>query len=250
MNNRKKQLSAFLSVGALWLAAPAAASAGRDLLSYGGTECHEAVALFDVDADRVRPYVPSDYALGTFGVGEPKVAASVAGLACEKFEVDGQPSAPWKMAWLSVQVRPPDRSYFNNYLIWGPTQNAGLHSRLAGLGLGERGYLGRLSIDSEIGELQSSSVMTVPWSYSPHTLRVETAGPFSAPLARGFTIWRSGSHGNVVINGQIANERLQAGTATVTAAPGSPLARIIGSERVTGAALISTFEFTATVGPA
>jgi hypothetical protein len=251
---------AILILAVLAAAIPASASAQQSArgFTWAGT-CTEPIFTTYIDTAVADKYVPDRFEVKESAPG--KVLFGVTAGDCHDFSVNGAPHGSYRFSEAVVQIEPPDGSQplgTHFYNLWQVVDSATLRAQWTSLGTyGAR--VDALAVETDVGALASTGEVVVPWEGAPHRLTVETGGP-QTPIGNsdfdpeGGNGWHLGPHGRVQIDFSLGSYSpsqprwAQAGTATLEAPAGSPVAELLGAEegrgaKATGAGIITRFSF-------
>lgn len=167
--------------------------------AWTGTGCVEVAAFLELDAERVRTFVPDKFVIP--GEQSGRVALSIAAvLECADFTVDGESVGPGWVSDTGVPIEAPDGSDGNHYYhLWALTNVTAIAERAAGVGLAG-GLVPDRAASVELagaGPLRAGSASErIPWSEGPWALDIEVVGAAVAPLDVP-TWWHLGERGLV-----------------------------------------------------
>jgi hypothetical protein len=230
-------------------AIPATASAAGPKpsgYSYSGS-CEQVGAFVPADADAVRRHVPAGWPL--YDVGG-KAIVLVTGGSCRD-AIDGGPQGvDNRFGLVAAASGPPDARLGagEGYDIWWLHSNPAEVRMFRRAGFYSRGLRSTsVAVRSGLGTLEG--VAEVPWSRSAFTVRVDASAVWAPPFELTSYHWHANSYGLSLLKPHHTGFTVAGGTGEVTAAPGSPLAAMLGATHATGLGMIARFDFSATIGP-
>ena len=162
--------------------------------------------------------------------------------------VNGGPASTTTLTGVAAFVRPPDGSpgvQAYDILMTADRRDYVRAHRALGLlqGLVRVGFE-RTTVAGPVLDIAANT----PWRYSPYrwTLAALAPPPLGIPLTT--VHWQDGSRGRVLIEYDHTDLIVTLGIGSLSAAPGSPLAQLLGTDRVqTAAGAIIQFSYTGTV---
>lgn len=223
-----------LAVVAL-LSAPAAlgkpgAPTGREF-SMEADDCDEVQIAVPVPLENAQAELPPGFVAAERAPGIGRVAISVR--RCQAMSVNEVPTESEKflLAEVGVFLETPPGASLEFYQLWGLSTVDTLSSRMTHLGL-EGGLVTGMSLDlTALG-----GAVSVPWPTSTYDYSVNAPGPAVIDFpGTTFTWWHDGPRGRIRSVYTFPDEKVRIPfVGTINAAPGSPLADLLGSTQAVG----------------
>lgn len=224
------------------------AQIGQELVSASSqvtfAGCTEFAGIGFVPRAKARALVPAEYELS----GDESNAVIVVRVAdCDEVSVSGRQPKSATVAQVGISVLPVDPTAdINNYTLWFGTNLGQLHGKLRSMG-----------VDSELDA--NLAYDFVPTSPGAGSLSIESSPPkgpdysvtgtaitpTAAPVPFVATWWAETAQGAVRMRTEFPEIRFGGASMTLTTAPGSCLATLIGSSTLTFALLDSYNAFDA-----
>ena len=234
----------FLWAVALTAAIVAPVRAESTEFTHAGGPCFQGALALSAPIRNVREFVPPEFPLIQ--------AAGRAGLfaytvECGSVSVNGGPASTATLTGVAAFVRPPDGSPgVQAYDILMTADREDYVAAHEELGL----LMGNVTVGFEVTSILGPLVHVVaetPWAYSPYawTLTAVRGPAQGMPLTT--VHWQDGSRGRVLIEYAHTELNVTPGIGAIRAAPGSPLARLLGAEQQIAAGAILRFSYTGTV---
>lgn len=229
-----------------------AARAGGDAFEFSG-DCVVGIFFVPGDGEAVQRFLPTGYTVQADPVTRRAVVI-VEGGSCSNVTIDGSPDDPYFFGEILALVGPPGHDPGSVYDFGAPTSSPAVAAKFDGLGLGPLHLLTRGMSVSTPDEPNTTVTADVPWRFSPYSFSIEvpdTSVHNGDPNDR-CCAWTEGRRGTVGGRFRLSHdgepgEVDAAGTGTLQAEPGSPLAQMMGTNSFTGPAFIRRFHFDATV---
>lgn len=240
---RRRILRAVLAAAATALTPLGPAPASADGVVFHNDQCHEFIAGVLAPTESVRPLVPAHYGLRP-STSPGRTLVLIRAARCESKGLDGatEPSTEADVAVAITDPRGPlgaPESFHQYVVTYGSTSQRYVN------------WLGPARVGS--GGTQLLLAPTLTWSFrplaglldpsfevqapqpmpSPFTMRAVADAVQPAPtelLATDF--WIDGAEGTSVVAVELHDLHPSAAIGTIDVAPGSPLARMLGSEHV------------------
>lgn len=229
-----------LAVGA---AVTAPGRAAPDAFGHAGGPCYQGALALTAPVANVRAFVPDDFPL-LEAAGRAALFAYT--VDCRDVAVEAGTPARARLTGVAAFVRPPDGSPgVEAYDIFMTADRAdyvaahtelGLFQGLVEVRFDRSGTLPHVDISAE-----------TPWSYTPYAwnLTAVRAPKFGFPVTT--VHWQDGTRGRVRIQYDHSDLIATPGIGSLTAAAGSPLAELLGSEQVHAPGAILRFSYSGTV---
>lgn len=223
-------MAAMSSVAVQLPATASAKASGHSELAPGFTfkavECPEPVAVFSIDAAVADDYVPAPFTVLLNPVG--KATLAVAAANCQEIFINKASKGQALLSDVGIVIHNPEDPEAGGqhiYQLWQLTDNAGLRKAMARVGM-----FGALVSEATFEQslLQASADFS-DWAHSPYEMEATVAGAIALPPGAN-TWWHLGPHGVIKISYEFPAAEGSPGTTTVTAAPESPLAELLGAE--------------------
>lgn len=237
-----KHRSPLACIVACVVIAGAAQDASAADASWTGS-CRQAGAFVPVDPNRVRPYVPAEFALS----GAPGFATLLlTGGDCTQ-TVPGASSS--RFGLVAVAVHDPQGVDPTNFYDLSWVFDA---KNLAKF-VARHGVASSFADDLSYEESLDRSIARADVGRSPLgrfsvTVRAAIVGPPPVELASRH--WHVGRYGRVLSETRHTGFDARMGTGVVQADRGSPLAALLGGTRATGFGMTARFDFETTIAPA
>jgi hypothetical protein len=164
----------------------------------------------------------------------------------DPFTVDGRTGSPRIGSVITAHVIARNGSGDTwGYDLWHAQSRSDFHSAFIRLG-GFSGHVQNATFQREtVGGVELVEA-SIPWSYSSYSYSVavsSTSPPLLDPFLSQGCHYQLGKHGLIRIFYPLRDIRAGGGVGTLRAAPGSPLAEILGAESVTFPAIRLDLEF-------
>lgn len=208
--------------------------------------CTIALLRPQTDPDNVRPYLPEGFNPDVNPAGKAELQIEFA--ECAPFRVDGAEGPPNIGSTVTVRVVPHDDVETNNseaawgYDLWQATTRSDFHEAAARLG-----YRAALVKNARFELTRTGPVdavaASVPWGYSPYSLTMTAGEPPPVGIEHTGFHYHLGPHGLVEIEYPLDNLAINGAVATLSARPGSPLAKILGADSITTWGALITLDF-------
>ena len=240
-----RRVPGLLCIAVLLLGIGAPGRAQIDRFTHAGGPCFQGALALDAPVANVREFVPADFPL-IEAAGRAALFAYT--VECRDVSLNGGPASTATLTGVAAFVRPPDGSpgvQAYDILMTADRRAYVRAHRALGLlhGLVRVGFE-RTAIAGPVLDI----VANTPWRYSPYrwTLTALAPPPLGLPLTT--VHWQDGSRGRVLIQYDHTDLIVTPGIGSLTAAPGSPLARLLGREEVPATpGAILQFSYTGTV---
>jgi hypothetical protein len=215
-----------------------------------GKACRELIAQAAIPVAAARVFVPAKYKLLGEATGQ---ATMFAGLkVCADLALDNASVGPGSTSDVGVLIEAPDGSGgLHYYQTWWITDNAALGARLDAMGWNASVVEGTKLEDARVAPLGVGSLRyAVPWSAGAYSAEATLAGG-TVTGTLDATGWEEGVFGPVRVTKTLASTESGAGRVTLTTAPGSPMARLLGgAASADGPALWNVYAMKGRVTPA
>lgn len=249
MTRRKtpRRMMAFGFVAALVLSAPAPALAEPlAAFTYSG-RCEQVGAFVPADAGAVREYVPADWPL--YEVAGKAILLVTAG-SCRDSIAGGPEGIENRFGLVAAASGPPDPRLGagEGYDIWWTHSDRAHHRMFRRAGFFSR-RVRETRVEVSEGLVTVTGEAQVPWRRSPFNVRVTGAPVWTPPTDLTSYHWHARRTGLSLLKSAHSDFTVAGGSGEVTAAPGTPLARLLGGTRAAGAGAIFRFDFSAAIGP-
>lgn len=229
---------------ALVLAAGLPAASEPAGFSSSGGPCFQGALALAVPTRNLRPFVPSDFPL--IG-GGGRASIFVYTVSCRSVSIDGGAPRDLTFTGVAAFVRPPDGSPgVQAYDILMTVDDEDYYDEVTALGLQQGLVDVGFETTKAAGPIVRVSANT-PWEYSPYRWTLLAVKPPAYGLPLPTVHWQDGALGRVRTDDAHTNLILAPGIAKISAAPGSPLALIMGAESATGFGAILRFSYTQTL---
>lgn len=240
---------ALLCTATLIVAVAMPSAAQIDRFGHVGGPCFQGALALDAPVANVREFVPADFPLIQAGGRAALFAYTV---ECERVSVTGGPESTARLTGVAAFVRPPDGSpgvqAYDILMTADRRDYVRAHNALGLLqGLVRVGFE-RTTVAGPVLDITAET----PWRYSPYRWNLTAIAPPPAGLPLTTVHWQDGRRGRVLIEYDHTGLIVTPGFGSLTAAAGSPLARLLGTEEVTaapGAILQFSYSGTATLEP-
>jgi hypothetical protein len=213
------------------------ASLGHGTLDVDFANCTEYAGFVPVPIANAAPFVPAGFALAPGAPGEANAIVRVA--QCASVVVEGKATGPGTVAQLGVNIVPPDGTGdINNYTVWYDTDGVELAAALrqAGIAAALDGTLfyDRLPIPGgTTARLIIANIEPAP----PFVIDSVVLIPTSATQPIDFTAnwWQTNAGATAEMASDFPDILFGAESTGVTieAVPGTPFARLLGTESAT-----------------
>lgn len=234
-----------LGVAVLILVIAAPGRAQIDRFTHAGGPCFQGAVALDAPVANVREFVPADFPL-IEAAGRAALFAYT--VECRAVSVNGGPASTATLTGVAAFVRPPDGSpgvqAYDILMTADRRDYVRAHNALGLLqGLVRVGFE-RTAAAGPILEIAADT----PWRYSPYRWTLTAVAPPPAGVPLTTVHWQDGSRRRVLIEYDHTDLIVTPGIGSLTAAPGSPLARLLGTEHVPATpGAILQFSYTGTV---
>lgn len=235
----------FLCIAVLILAIGAPGRAQIDRFTHAGGPCFQGALALDAPVANVREFVPEDFPL-IEAAGRASLFAYT--VECQGVSVNDGPASTTTLTGVAAFVRPPDGSpgvQAYDILMTADRRDYVRAHRALGLlhGLVRVGFE-RTPVAGAVVDIDANT----PWRYSPYRWTLTAVAPPPIGLALTTVHWQDGSRGRVLIQYDHTDLIVTPGIGSLSAAPGSPLARLLGTEHVeTAVGAILQFSYTGSV---
>lgn len=245
---RRGRLGRRLAIAAavVTVAAPPSALADTDRSYDTSGHCTIAGAFIKTDPDNVRPYLPEAFPPDVDPAGNATLQIEF--FECAPFVVDGRDGPTRIGSTVTVGVVPHPGVETDNtegvwgYDLWSADSRSDHHAAASRLGYNVP-LVKQSTFDlTRLGAVDRVTA-TVPYDYSPYAFELTAGTPPPTSIEHTGYHYHLGPHGLVEITYPLEILSASTGVATVTAAPGSPLAEILGAESRTSAGLLLTLDF-------
>lgn len=208
--------------------------------SSAGGPCFQGALAFAVPTQNLRPFVPSDFPLvGAAG----RASIFIYTVSCEAVAIDGGTPRDLTFTGVAAFVRPPDGSLgVQAYDILMTVDDADYHAEVSALGLDQGLVDVGFKTVPVAGPVVKISANT-PWAYSPYRWMLLAVKPPALGVPVPTVHWQDGALGRVRTDDAHTNLIVAPGVGSVTASPGSPLARILGGNSAVGVGAILRFSY-------
>lgn len=222
------------------------AHAGNKDFSTQFNDCAEYVGIGLVPPENVRQLVPSQYALDLV---DSKAQLVVRVTNCSNVSVDGKKSGPARTAQIGVTVKPgqgPSADIYN-YLLWFVTNSGNLHGKLQAAGIKNGNDQQLQFVFDPISDDSGQLVIDVG---SPHfpafpVLAGDAGCCVFSPPSFSANWYAGAKKGTLLMHTSFTALRFGSADLTLTPAPGSELADLIGSKTLEFKVLNSYNEWSA-----
>jgi hypothetical protein len=203
--------------------------------------CTIALLRPQTDPDNVRPYLPEGFHPDVNPAG--KVELQIEFAECVPFRVDGRGGAPNIGSTVTVRVeKPHDPGVTWGYDLWQSTSRRDFHATASRLGYHTPLVPNSTFELTRIGAVDQAEA-SIPWGYSPYALTMTAGDPPPVGIPHTGFHYHLGPHGLIEIEYPLENMAINGATATLSARPGSALAKILGADSITTWGALITLDF-------
>lgn len=245
-------LAALVSAGCLGLGADDGATSDPAVVppvafTMDGVNCRELLIQASVPVSVAREFVPANYSL--LGEETGRAVAFGALKACDDLVLDGASAGAASTSDVGVFIEAPDGTDgFHYYQTWWHTDHAALRARLHAQGwLGEL-VNGTVVDDARAGGVAGTVSFEVPAADGAYAGEASVAGA-PAPATNVATGWFDGPRGTLKVVKELPATEFGGGQGTLTAAEGSPMAKLLGAASASGPAIWNVYDMTGRVEP-
>jgi len=205
-----------------------AAEARADNKDFEATfdRCAEFVGIGEVPVENARSLVPSPYEIYVDNYAQLVVRV----VACDEVSVDGGKPAPARVAHIGVRLSVPNSDAdIDNYLLWFVTDSGKLHGKLQAAGV-KNGNDQQLSVMFEpIGADDELRIDVSAPKFPAYPLLGSAETPGNPPQDFIASWYADGKAGTLLMRTTFKALRFGGADLTLTPAPDSELAELIGS---------------------
>lgn len=202
--------------------APAAARS----LELSARECRSATVGIVPNPVRARELIPPPFQPTNPAGGQVEV------IRCADWSIDGESTGPGAVAVLGLFVQSPygepqwPAGPRHMYFVWRHVDSRPIANQMRRIGL-NGDFVPGISLEDAAPDATAVTA-EVPWALSPHSLSLEVGPPSLQSGIASATWWHVGPHGIIRTRIRSAGGSARLGSGSVTAAPGTPLAGLIG----------------------